>query len=78
MTNNPEIEQIIESAVKIARERKHEYVITEHLLMSMVQYPPFRTVLEKFGCEVTMLEMDLSLYLDSLTHLRRETDSLQP
>ena len=33
MQNNPEIEQIIESAVKIARDKKHEYVLTEHVLL---------------------------------------------
>jgi ATP-dependent Clp protease ATP-binding subunit ClpA len=49
MQNNPEIEQIIEQSVRIARERKHEYVVTEHLLMALLQHAPFRKCLIKFG-----------------------------
>jgi len=40
--HNPEIEHIVEQAVKLARERRHEYVITEHLLLSMLRHAPFR------------------------------------
>ena len=51
MQNNPEIEYLIEQSVKLAREKKHEYVVTEHLLLSLVKHPPFRKTLEKFGVE---------------------------
>jgi ATP-dependent Clp protease ATP-binding subunit ClpA len=37
MQNNPEIEQIIDAAVKLARDRHHEYVMTEHVLLSMIR-----------------------------------------
>ena len=47
MQNNPEIEQIVEAAVKIAREFKHEYVLTEHTLLALIRYNPFQKVLEK-------------------------------
>jgi ATP-dependent Clp protease ATP-binding subunit ClpA len=47
MQNNPEIEQIIETAVKLARDRKHEYVLTEHVLLALVRYNPFQQVLNK-------------------------------
>ena len=78
MQNNPEIEQIIENAVKIALEKKHEYVLTEHLLMSMIMYMPFRSVLEKFGTDIDMLAAELDAYLESLVNLRRDIDDLQP
>ena len=52
MQNNPEIEQIIETAVKIARAKQHEYVLTEHVLMAMIRHIPFRRVLEKFGTDL--------------------------
>jgi len=32
MQNNPEIEQIIENAVRIAREKQHAYVLTDALV----------------------------------------------
>ena len=78
MQNNPEIEQIIEAAVKIARAKKHEYVLTEHLLLSMVQHGPFRTVIVKFGADVDKLEADIDAYLSGLHHLFKDVENLQP
>ena len=79
MQNNPEIEQIIESAVKIARDKHHEYVLTEHVLLSMIIYVPFRKVLAKFGTDVDRLENELNSYLDSLHSLvKSDTKDIQP
>ena len=49
MQNNPEIEQIIESAVHLARGKEHKYVLTEHLMLSLLTHAPFAAVLTKFG-----------------------------
>ena len=78
MQNNPEIEQIIEQAVRIARERQHEYVLTEHLLMALLQHTAFRTCLIKFGVEINHFDRDLSRYLDSLTKLVKSEPTMQP
>ena len=78
MQNNPEIEQIIDAAVKLARDKKHEYVLTEHLLLSLLQYNPFRTVITKFGVEIDMMETELNAYVDSLVNLRSKKDDVQP
>jgi len=78
MQNNPEIEQIIDQAVKIARDKQHRYVLTEHLLLSMIQHAPFRTVLIKFGADVDMLEKELDAYLNSLINLQNDSANLQP
>jgi ATP-dependent Clp protease ATP-binding subunit ClpA len=77
MQNNPEIQQIVETAVKIARDCQHEYVMTEHVLMSLIRYQPFRTVLEKFGTEVELLEQELGAYLVNLARITAGTD-VQP
>jgi ATP-dependent Clp protease ATP-binding subunit ClpA len=69
MQNNPEIEQIIDASVKLARDRRHEYVMTEHVLLSMVRHEPFRRVLEKFGTEVALLDNELDAYLESCVSL---------
>ena len=74
MQNNPEIEQIIENAVKLARDRKHEYVLTEHVLLALVRYNPFLHVLEKFGVDVPMLDQELDAYLASLVNLVNERE----
>jgi ATP-dependent Clp protease ATP-binding subunit ClpA len=78
MQNNPEIEQIIENAIKIARDKNHEYVMTEHVLSSLIQYNPFRRVLEKYGANVPLLEADLTAYLDTCTGLAKDKSDLQP
>ena len=69
MQNNPEIEQLIAAAVKIAKDKSHEYVMTEHVLLALIRYAPFRKVLEKYGTEISLLEMELDGYLDSLVSL---------
>jgi ATP-dependent Clp protease ATP-binding subunit ClpA len=77
MQNNPEIEQIVDAAVKLARTRQHEYVLTEHVLLAMLQHPPFRRVAEKFGTDVAMLETELDAYLASVVSLVNKND-VQP
>ena len=77
MQNNPEIEQIVDAAVKIARNKQHEYVMTEHVLLSMIQHVAFRKVLEKYGTDVPMFEQELDAYLNSLVNLVKEGD-VQP
>jgi ATP-dependent Clp protease ATP-binding subunit ClpA len=75
MQNNPEIEQIIDAAVKLARDRHHEYVMTEHVLLSLIRYNPFRKVLEKFGTDVAMLDSELEAYLHSQVNLVTAKDA---
>jgi ATP-dependent Clp protease ATP-binding subunit ClpA len=77
MQNNPEIEQIVDAAVKLARDRQHEYVLTEHVLLAMLQHQPFRRVAEKFGTDVAMLETELDAYLASVVSLINKND-VQP
>jgi ATP-dependent Clp protease ATP-binding subunit ClpA len=78
MQNNPEIEQLVDQAVKIARTKQHEYVLTEHLLLAMIQHAPFRKVVEKYGVEVEMMEAELDAYLDSQMNLVKTKADLQP
>lgn len=77
MNQNPEIEQIIENSVKIARDKHHEYVLTEHVLLAMLRHEPFRKVLIKFGVDIVMFDTELDAYIDSLVSLVKEGD-IQP
>jgi ATP-dependent Clp protease ATP-binding subunit ClpA len=77
MQNNPEIEQIVDAAVKIARDRKHEYVMTEHVLLALVRHEPFRHVIEKFGVDVTLLDHEVTVYLNNLLSVVTDKD-VQP
>ena len=77
MQNNPEIEQIIDAAVKLARDRRHEYVMTEHVLLSLIRHEPFKKVLEKFGTDVNLLDAELDAYLESCASLITDKE-IQP
>lgn len=62
-SQNPEIEAIVEQSVKLAKSFKHEYVMTEHVLLAMIQHEPFRSILIKFGVDADALESDVTDYL---------------
>jgi len=78
MQNNPEIEHIVDQAVKIARDKHHEYVITEHLLLSLIRHAAFRKTLDNFGVEVDQLDQEVNVYLDSLKNLIKPGEQVQP
>jgi len=78
MQQNPEIEHIIEQAVSIAQAMKHEFVITEHLLLAMIQYDPFRKCLDKFGVEVPQMEQEVVKWLGSLRSIAKDQEDYQP
>jgi len=78
MQNNPEIEQVVEAAVKLAREKCHEYVVTEHLLLGMLRHLPFRRVVDKFGADADLLDTELNAYLDNQVNLISVAENLQP
>jgi len=74
MQNNPEIEQLIEQAVELAQEFKHEYVLTEHVLLALIRHKPFRQTLEKFGVDIDMFDQELMAYLAGLVNLVTSSD----
>jgi len=78
MSNNHEIEQIVADAISIAKSLKHEYVLTEHVLLALVQHPPFKKVIDSFGSSSDKLEIDLSNYLMKLTGIVSKQDNVQP
>lgn len=82
MINNPEVEQIIEQAVTLAKQRNHQYVTLEHTLLSLITYDPFRRQLDNFGVDTDGMILDVSGYLDTLTTLvvdvTPEGETVQP
>ena len=77
MQENPEIKHIIEHSVKIAQEFGHEYVTTEHLLLSLIRHAPFRRCLDQFGVEVDQFDQELQHYLVSQLNLVNHTTDPQ-
>ena len=78
MQNNPEIEKIVNNAVAIAKAHNHAYVITEHVLMAMIQYTPFRSLLSKYGTAVEQLEGELGAYILSQVSLITSKEDFTP
>jgi ATP-dependent Clp protease ATP-binding subunit ClpA len=78
MTNNSEIESIVEQAIEIACGKKHEFVTTEHLLLAMIRYQPFRKLLDKFGTDSDPMEAEVDAYLDGLVSIVTAVESHQP
>jgi len=74
MQINPEIEQITEHAVKMAKKHDHEYVLIEHLLTSLISYEPFYNTLSSYGVDVKMMIKDLDDYLDTLLPTKNAED----
>jgi ATP-dependent Clp protease ATP-binding subunit ClpA len=74
MQQNPEIEQILAQAQKLARVKHHEYVTLEHLALALVRHAPFTAVIQKFGVMVSALDNDIEMYIDSMVHLTMERD----
>jgi len=78
MSNNSEIESIVEQAIEIARTKKHEFVTTEHLLLAMVRHQPFRKILDKFGSDSTKMDAEIDAYLETMTSIVVDRDDVQP
>jgi len=66
MNNSPEIESIIERAIACAKDKNHQYCTVEHLLLALVNHPPFKKCLSNFGADVQMLVEEIDSYLNSL------------
>jgi len=78
MQINPEIEQITDHAIALAKKQNHEYVLIEHLLVSLLSYDPFYVVTKKYGIDVDLLLDDLEEYLTSLLVLPSPSKDYKP
>jgi len=78
MQNNPEIENLIDSAVRVARDKNHRYVMTEHLLLALIQEEAFRSLLAKFGVDVDSMTQEIHYYLDNQVSLVDSVPGTQP
>jgi ATP-dependent Clp protease ATP-binding subunit ClpA len=72
MTPSAEIEHVVDQAVQLAKNKQHEYVTTEHLLLAMLRFPPFRKTVDRFGADVESMDTEIDTYLNSLISLVRD------
>ena len=62
-----ELEQTLNNAFKDAREKKHEFVTVEHLLLSLLDNSAASSVLKACGANIDQLKDDLSQFVDDTT-----------
>ncbi|MEL7449685.1 MAG: ATP-dependent Clp protease ATP-binding subunit ClpA [Pseudomonadota bacterium] len=75
-----ELEQCLNEAFHSARDKRHEFMTVEHLLLALVDVPQVREVLRACGADLDKLRRDLSEFIDETTpRLRHDDDQeVQP
>ncbi len=59
-----ELESTLNSAFRDAREKRHEFMTVEHLLLALLDNPTASKVLRACGAEIEKLKQELISYLD--------------
>ncbi|NOZ51562.1 MAG: ATP-dependent Clp protease ATP-binding subunit ClpA [Gammaproteobacteria bacterium] len=62
-----ELEQTLNGAFKDARERRHEFMTVEHLLLSLVGNPTSNSALRACGANIEQLKRELDEFLEETT-----------
>ena len=69
-----EVEYSINKLFKDAREKNHEFVTVEHLLLSMTTNPSAGKALRACGVDIGILQTDLESYIEEITPLLTKED----
>ncbi|TYL47386.1 ATP-dependent Clp protease ATP-binding subunit ClpA [Marinomonas sp. IMCC 4694] len=64
-----ELEQTLNTAFKAARDKCHEFMTVEHLLLALIDNSAASSVLKACGVDVTVLSKELEEFVDSTTPL---------
>lgn len=78
MQNSPEIENIIEQSITLAKGLNHSYVTIEHLLLALITHNPFKKCLTGYGIETDMLIDEVTAYVQSLHAIESTEGDLSP
>jgi ATP-dependent Clp protease ATP-binding subunit ClpA len=70
-----ELEFTLNQAFKSAREKQHEFMTIEHLLLALLDNPTAAQVLRACGADIDSLRRDIGGFLDETTPLIAEDDS---
>lgn len=71
---NKELENTLNSAFKVARNKRHEFMTVEHLLLAMLDNQEASDVLTACGVELKTLSTSLVEFINSTTPLLDEAD----
>ena len=70
-----ELEFTLNQAFKSAREKQHEFMTIEHLLLALLDNPAAAEVLRACGADIEALRKDLDSFLEETTPLIADDDS---
>jgi len=69
-----ELEQTLNTAFKAARDKRHEFMTVEHLLLALIENAAASNVLKACGVNLDTLSKELEEFVDSTTPLIPEDD----
>ena len=64
-----ELERTLNQAFKSAREKRHEFMTVEHLLLALLDNPASHSALRACGANIEALRKDIIEFLDETTPL---------
>jgi ATP-dependent Clp protease ATP-binding subunit ClpA len=71
---NKELEESLNEAFKNAREKRHEFITVEHLLLALTENTSATSILSACGADIPRLAADLEDFIDESTPLLSEDD----
>ena len=69
-----ELEFTLNVAFREAREKRHEFMTVEHLLLALIDNPTAAKVLRACGAQVDKLKQEIADYIDENTPMLPEKD----
>jgi ATP-dependent Clp protease ATP-binding subunit ClpA len=78
MNHSPEIENIIEQSIVLAKEHNHQYVTIEHLLLALINFTPFKKCLVGFGIDVDLMANEIAAYIAGLHAIENKDETKLP
>ena len=72
---NKELEYTLNTAFKEARDKRHEFLTVEHLLLALLDNPTAVSVLRGCGTDILRLRDDLAQFIEETTPLIPENET---
>jgi len=74
---NKELEDTLNSAFKSAKDKRHEYMTVEHLLLALIDNESASMVMKACGADLDKLKVDLVSFVDETTPIIPDEESLR-
>ena len=72
-----ELEYCLNEAYQTAREKRHEFITVEHLLLALVESPQVVEILKACGTVLSELRQELEQFIDESVPMLRDDDETE-